>query len=550
MPAVAITIIADTAPAFAVSDIPARTFFLNEVVALTLPAATDGNGASTYTLTPALPTGLTFDDAARTITGTAGTAATARTYTYTAMDTDDDTATLTISIGVDTMTDTAPDFGMTMPFVPTQTIAQNRMITPITLPEIATGGNGDITYTLAALPAGLSFDAVNRVISGTPEDIVAQMDYIYTAADSDGSTGSGDEDTLIVRFAVIQAPPTEIRLSVDPAEVTESSTPTLITVTANLIDGSFAAERNITVASTDGTATAGTDYTAVPDTTLTIPANMASATATFMFTATVDAVAEPGETVVIGRNIAAGGTGAVDREIPVSPATLTINDYTPVTVSAGVDRTIAYGTTIRLNGEITSAASATVVITWALSDSAAARTALEAAGLTPAEATTEVTRLTTALAGLTADRTFPAPAVSLGLTDSVTLAFTLTVTDSTAPAGQPASATMAMDEVTVMVVDPAVAPVFTSPMLAAFDPEGMPIEFEVAENTLSSQRRQFLRRHYGRRGRACARIAVRPDARFFEIDGGTLSFIDPPDPAKVPRGMPPPSPIPTTTGSP
>ena len=46
--------------------------------------------------------------------------------------------------------------------------------------------------------------------------------------------------------------------------------------------------------STDGTATAGTDYTAVPDTVLTIPANMASATVTFPFTAAVDEVDRSG----------------------------------------------------------------------------------------------------------------------------------------------------------------------------------------------------------------------------------------------------------------
>ena len=120
LPAFTITIIADTAPAFAVTTIPARLFFLNEVVALTLPAATGGNGAGTYTLTPALPTGLTFNAAARTITGTASTPATARTFTYTVMDTDDDTATLTIRITVDTMMDIPPDFGRTTPFEPTE----------------------------------------------------------------------------------------------------------------------------------------------------------------------------------------------------------------------------------------------------------------------------------------------------------------------------------------------------------------------------------------------------------------------------------------------
>ena len=445
-----ITIIADTAPAFAVPSIPDRFFFLNEVVALTLPAATNGNGASTYTLTPTLPAGLTFNATARTITGTASTPATAQTFTYTALDTDADTATLTINIGVDTMMDTAPDFGTaTTPHVPSETIAQNRMIT-LTLPE-ATGGNGAIIYMLAALPAGLTFDAATRVITGTPEAIVAEMDYTYTAADSDGSTGAGDEDTLIVRFEVIQTPPIEIRLSVDPAAVTESTAATTITVTATLIDGSFAAERNITVASTDGTATVGTDYTAVPDTILTIPANATSGSATFMFTAGVDTVDEPsGETVSIGRSVTTG-TGAVGSEIPVTPATLTINDYTRVTVNAGADRSVGYGDTITLNGRVPPSFT-DVTAVWALSNRADALTALVEAELTMAQAQAELTRLTDALALITTPRgTLTAPTADPQLTGPVPLIFTLTVTDNAAPAGQLESATMAMDTVTITV---------------------------------------------------------------------------------------------------
>ena len=59
-----------------------------------LPPATGGNGASAYTLAPALPSGLTFTAADRTLTGTpaAGTARAATTYTYTASDSDTNTA--------------------------------------------------------------------------------------------------------------------------------------------------------------------------------------------------------------------------------------------------------------------------------------------------------------------------------------------------------------------------------------------------------------------------------------------------------------------------
>ena len=440
----------DTAPSFGGATVSDQFYAQGTAITpLTLPVATGGNGAITYTLAPALPTGLIFNAAARTITGTASTVATATDYTYTAGDTDGsaagtDEVSLMFSITVEA--DTAPDFGTTTPFVPSETIVQNRMITPITLPA-ATGGNGPIIYTLPALPAGLTFDAATGVISGTPESVVAVMDYTYTAADSDDSTGAGDEDTLVVRFEVMRALPTGIRLSVTPAEVTESSAATTVTVTATLLGGTFAEDRNVTFASTDGTATSA-DYTAVPDTTLTIPADMPSGSVDIMFTAGVDMNDESaGETVIItGTLFDADGTTPTPS-FDVTPATLTINDYTLV-VNAGDDQTVASGGTITLNGEVTG--STDITTAWALSDSAATRAALVEAGLTTAEATTEVGRLTTALGAITTlGGTLTAPAVSLGLTDSVALAFTLMATDSTPPAGQ--SAAMAMDTVTITV---------------------------------------------------------------------------------------------------
>ena len=94
----------DTAPTFGAVTISPQVFTIGTAVDLTLPAATGGNGAITYALTPAIP-GLTLDAATGVLTGTPTTAATATDYTYTAGDTDGsaagtDEATLTISITI------------------------------------------------------------------------------------------------------------------------------------------------------------------------------------------------------------------------------------------------------------------------------------------------------------------------------------------------------------------------------------------------------------------------------------------------------------------
>ena len=53
-------------------------------------------------------------------------------------------------------------------------------ITDLVLPE-AMGGDGDITYQVFGLPAGLTFDAATRTISGTPEAAgVSEVNYLAT----------------------------------------------------------------------------------------------------------------------------------------------------------------------------------------------------------------------------------------------------------------------------------------------------------------------------------------------------------------------------------
>ena len=76
-----------------------------------------------------------------------------------------------------------------------------------------------------------------------------------------------------------------------------------------------------------------------------------------------------------------------------------------------------------------------------------------------------------------------------------------------------------------MVVDPAVAPVFTNPMLAAFEPEGMPLPpFEVTENTLAVNVANFFAATMGEGGASAMVSLSGPDASFFSINDGTLSF--------------------------
>ena len=72
--------------------------------------------------------------------------------------------------------------------VEAQAYTAGTAITTLVLPE-ATGGAGEITYSVSGLPAGLSFDAATRTISGTPTAATdGAVEVAYLAEDSTGAT--------------------------------------------------------------------------------------------------------------------------------------------------------------------------------------------------------------------------------------------------------------------------------------------------------------------------------------------------------------------------
>ena len=115
------------------------------IATLTLPEATasEGSPSLTYTLSPDLPSGLSFDASARTVTGTPTAAAASASYTYTAAATDYTPATLTFSIVV---AEPAPALSFGSSSIADQSWTAGEAITALTLPQ-ATGGQGLISYT-------------------------------------------------------------------------------------------------------------------------------------------------------------------------------------------------------------------------------------------------------------------------------------------------------------------------------------------------------------------------------------------------------------------
>ena len=180
---------ADQSPSFSASD-PSCAGTVNVAFSCTLPAATGGDGALTYTLARK-PQGLVFTSATRILSGTPR-AVRITTHTYTATDSDGDSATMTVTVVIGAAPPNHPAFSVTE-FSIDGTVGSSLSMT---LPA-ATGGVGALTYSLATPPAGLSFNAATRVLSGIPEASDAPV-LDYTVTD-----GNGNTDTIEVQFDIV-----------------------------------------------------------------------------------------------------------------------------------------------------------------------------------------------------------------------------------------------------------------------------------------------------------------------------------------------------------
>jgi hypothetical protein len=142
---------------------------------------TGGAGTLTYTVLPALPTGLSFSPSG-VISGTPTVASPLTSYTVTVTDTNSATATATFSLTIDGAVSATTALSST-------TLTQNHLATAFT-PVTGAGGTGTLTYSiLPALPTGLSFSS-SGVISGTPSVSSPLTSYTVTVTDSNNATST------------------------------------------------------------------------------------------------------------------------------------------------------------------------------------------------------------------------------------------------------------------------------------------------------------------------------------------------------------------------
>ena len=167
-----------------------------------LPAASGGSSPYAYSVTT-LPTGLTFEHATRTITGTPAAAVT-KVITYSVNDGNRNTARDTFIIAVNEAQTTQPEetSGGTTPGDLQLSVGASKefaarvgVLFTRQLPA-ATGGSSPYAYGVSVLPAGLTFEHSTRTITGTPSSAETRV-VTYRVTDGELSSAS-DTFTITV----------------------------------------------------------------------------------------------------------------------------------------------------------------------------------------------------------------------------------------------------------------------------------------------------------------------------------------------------------------
>ena len=166
--------------------------------------ATNFGGTVSYTISPALPSGLALNSSTGAITGKPTVAQAAKSYTITATGATSGTATTAVTITV-----------LTPSITPATQSVSGTVGKAITATSslVSTGLSGTITYAISpALPTGLTFSTSRGSISGTPTVVSPSTTYTITGTGATGGTA-----TVQVTIVVVPPPP-----AISPATQTVS----------------------------------------------------------------------------------------------------------------------------------------------------------------------------------------------------------------------------------------------------------------------------------------------------------------------------------------
>lgn len=158
-----------------------------------------GQPGATFSISPALPSGLRLDPATGAIGGTPAVLSPAASYQVTAH-----TGMGDLTCGLSLAVVDLPPSSLTYPTNPAVFAAG----TPISGDTPATSGGAPVTFAIVpALPAGLAFNAADGTISGTAAGPSPATDYTVTVTNSGGSASTRFTLTVTAPAVTITSQP-------------------------------------------------------------------------------------------------------------------------------------------------------------------------------------------------------------------------------------------------------------------------------------------------------------------------------------------------------
>ena len=433
---------------------------------VTIPAGAS-SGSGTFTLTPTHDT-LVEGNETISVDG-AATGLTVNGTSLTLTDNDSVTAAnLVVNLSVNPAT-VAEDAGATAVTV-TATFSNAVTYptdTPVTVSvgdsaDSATSGTdyADVADFTVTIPAGASSGTGIFTLTPTDDTLVEGNETITVSGTATGLTVNGTSLTLTDD----DGDPV-INLSVNPATVAEDAGATAVTVTATFSNAvTYPTDTPVTVSVGDSadSAVSGTDYAAVTDFTVTIPAGASSGTGIFTLTPTDDTLVEGDETISVdgaATGLTVNGTSLALSDddgdpvinLSVNPATVAEDaGATAVTVTAAFSPATTYDTdtpvTVSVGDSADSATSGTdyaAVANFTVTIAAGQTSGSASFTLTPTDDTLvegdETISVDGAATGLTVNGT------SLALSDDDDFA-TVTVSNARALEGETMTFTLTLDK--------------------------------------------------------------------------------------------------------
>jgi autotransporter-associated beta strand protein len=181
-----------TSPAVTIASAPSGLTYsentpiycAGESINANIPSISGGSAPTSYSISPALPPGLTLNTTSGQITGTPTTLAgvSAADFTVTATNScGNSTAVLNIAISPAKPASLSYSDSGPLTYCVDQAIPANNAST--------SGGGPATSYSVSpALPAGLSLNTSTGQISGTPTTVTSVADYVVTASNACGGT--------------------------------------------------------------------------------------------------------------------------------------------------------------------------------------------------------------------------------------------------------------------------------------------------------------------------------------------------------------------------